>query len=346
MEIGSEFWETEIVKDLSINIPYAYNYFLTGRTALDFLIKEIKNNNKINKVYMPNYCCYSMIQPFVENGIEIEFYEVYFKDSTYNYNVNLDTSCELIFLMSYFGYSNESVKFIAAEFKKRNKIILEDSTHSWFSDEIFLDYSDYIFASLRKWTSLAGGAIAFKKNGDFLYNSKLKINEKYLSLRKKAAALKKEYIESKFGEKKLFLNIFNEAEETLNSDYKNYTLPVEIQNTIKHLDIEKIKYKRRENAEYLISELNKIPLIETLQLNNGDTPLFVPIIITNGKRNELRKYLIEKKIYCPIHWPLSSHHQINNKFLYENSISLVCDQRYSLNQMKKIIECIKVFLED
>ena len=71
--------------------------------------------------------------------------------------------------------------------------------------------------------------------------------------------------------------------------------------------------------------------------------MFVPIIVEN--RDKLRKYLIDKKIYCPVHWPLSNYHKIkvNDQEIYQNELSLICDQRYNLDDMKYIVDVIKEF---
>ena len=78
-------------------------------------------------------------------------------------------------------------------------------------------------------------------------------------------------------------------------------------------------------------------------MKENDCPLFVPILVEN--RNELRKYLISKNIYCPVHWPISSLHKLSDeeRYIYDHEISLVCDQRYNLEDMDYICECIKEF---
>ena len=61
---------------------------------------------------------------------------------------------------------------------------------------------------------------------------------------------------------------------------------------------------------------------------------------------ELRKYLIDNAIYCPIHWPKSKFHNgINQRaeMLYSQELSLVCDQRYGSEDMNRIVECIRKY---
>ena len=83
-EIGSEFWTVEqTVEKQRLFNAFKRNkcFFLSGRTALDFLIKNIKAKKPIKKAYLPSYCCYSMIQPFLDNDIQLIFYDVLLEEN-------------------------------------------------------------------------------------------------------------------------------------------------------------------------------------------------------------------------------------------------------------------------
>ena len=76
--------------------------------------------------------------------------------------------------------------------------------------------------------------------------------------------------------------------------------------------------------------------------------MFVPVLVPYGKRDELRKYLIENEIYCPVHWPESKYHKLDERteYIYQNELSLVCDQRYTESDMNRIVEVIKTYMEN
>jgi dTDP-4-amino-4,6-dideoxygalactose transaminase len=162
-------------------------------------------------------------------------------------------------------------------------------------------------------------------------------------MRKKAANLKRQFVNNDYIGNKEFLEIFNKAEELLEEDYENYILSDEDCVLVNKLDNNKITTKRQGNAEYLTENLKDINGIECIRMTEGSTPLFVPIIVMNGQRDKLRDILKDNQIYCPVHWPLSKLHTIENVFLYRNSLSLICDQRYSVNDMEKIVTIIKKF---
>ena len=72
-----------------------------------------------------------------------------------------------------------------------------------------------------------------------------------------------------------------------------------------------------------------------------DCLLFVPIILNNKIRDNLRDFLIKNKVYLPIHWP--QEEKINN--IFDKELSLICDQRYSTFQIQQYLDLILDFLE-
>ncbi len=342
-EIGSEFWELGIENNTVNSIEHDHLYLLSGRTALDYIIKDIKHSRKLDSVLLPSYCCFSMIQPFVNNNVKIEFYEVEYNNGRYDQHFDLETNCDAVLLMQYFGFQDDSVHQAITSFKNSGKIVIEDATHSWFSHNAFSKYSDYVFASFRKWTGIPGGAIAIKNVGQFSIDKPKQTNQEYIQLREEAAKEKKLFITKNTGNKDVFLNKFMQAETILDNDYANYNIPTRIEKKLKQLDSNTLKKQRITNAKFLIEQIKTIDGIQTVHYSPGNVPLFVPIIVENNKRDILRKFLTDNFIYCPIHWPLSDYHKVNNKFLFENTLSIPCDQRYAIPGMERIIETIRQF---
>lgn len=87
-----------------------------------------------------------------------------------------------------------------------------------------------------------------------------------------------------------------------------------------------------------------VPLINDDKSNQ--CPLFFPVCVPKGRRDDLKRHLIKNKIYCPIHWPLTEYHKNLSeraKRLYDEELSLVCDQRYGVEDMHRIVSCIRGF---
>ena len=80
-------------------------------------------------------------------------------------------------------------------------------------------------------------------------------------------------------------------------------------------------------------------------MKETDCPMFVPIYVPNGQRDRMKQYLIKQEIYCPVHWPISKHHRLSKKerLLYDNELSLVCDQRYTEEDMSRMADTIFAF---
>lgn len=338
-EIGSEFWFDDNFSNASENCSAGDFFMLSGRTAIDFIIKDIKSERSVKKVMMPSYCCDSMIEPFINNEIEVSFYSVGADSVKYDFN----NDGEIVFVMDYFGFSMPKMKEIAKREAENGKIIIYDSTHFLKTDEEWKKIAIYIFTSYRKWY-FANFASVEKLIGEFTEKAPQKTNEKYIELRNKAAKLKTDFINGKDICKDSFLNLFSLAEENLDEDYKNYFGVPRWQN------FDEILKVRKENAEVLIDEIKNIDGISLWksEIETHDFPMFVPIFLEEKSRNDLRNFLISNGIFCPVHWPLTDFHKIkeSDKKIYSSELSLICDQRYTKQDIRRQAGLIKKFFEE
>lgn len=327
-EIGSEFWQKY---DRSNKHDGSEVVVLSGRTALDFIIRDLKESGDFRSIMLPSYCCDSMIEPFVRNSIEVSFYPVSYQGITFPENDK-----DAILLLDYFGYVDDQITRIAKLAKDNGQIVIYDGTHYLGERAIF---ADYIFCSYRKWL-FCNYASVIKVGGQWNILCPTHTNKAYIELREKAAELKQNYIYKGVGEKNTYLNMFSDAEELLEQDYMDYFgEKVECNKTY-------IADVRRKNAKKLVEGLREIKEITLWRefVSDIDTPLFVPILVEKRIRNELRKYMIENQIYCPIHWPMTNLHSTAND-LFDMELSLVCDQRYSFDEIDREIEVIKNFFK-
>lgn len=340
MEIGSEYWKYDgnLNCDNSEfwNIGKDNKFLLSGRTAIYYVLKNILLENTVEKVYFPSYSCYSMAQAFEDLGIEIEYYDVYYNNGL-KYNINLDEECDIFFAMNYFGYSSTNMESYIKQFKERGKLVIEDITHSILTEKQYSEYSDYLIASLRKWFPIASGAVAVNINSNFLLESKNTSNENMIRIKQEAMENKKAYIEnSGIASKEIFLEQYSKSNKMLETDYQDYNIDEEALKILMGINLEEIIKSRTENVKVIYKKLEKNIDIKFLinDFNDKDVLIFVPIMLEKNKRDSLRKYLIENEIYLPIHWPVND--KINN--IIDNEISLVCDQRYNVNQIAEYID--------
>lgn len=332
-EIGSEFWNIPAGEENNL-FTEDTSWFISGRSALQAIIKEL---NGAKSVAMPSWCCHSMIKPFTDEGIEVNFYPVYPKNGIVQ---EINTDCDILFLMDYFGYTSENTV--------NHPLIIRDITHSVFS----ADYNDadYYFGSLRKWCGVWTGGYARAADGHKINNAANE-NHEYSLLRKKAMEAKNCYINGcpdengNFIKNKSYLKIYDNAEELLESCGVAPAAERDVE-LAKKLDIGYIKLQRRANAKILMEALNDFLIFP--ELKEHECPMFVPILVPNGKRDELRKYLIQHNIYCPVHWQISKYHKLDARTsaIYNSGLSLVCDQRYNEEDMIRMTNIIKGYWSD
>ena len=332
-EIGSEFWDVPLTNKENKLFPERTQWFLSGRCALQAIINDI-TIKKCRTVALPSWCCDSMIKPFIDAGIEVSFYPVYWNG---DFVQELRKDCDIILIMDYFGYTSKKT-----DLSNYKGLIIRDTTHSVFTKE-YSD-ADYYFGSFRKWCGIWTGGYAFSNDGHVIAVGEQNVDE-YVSLRMKAMELKKGYINFGVPSDKGFLALFNKAEELL-EDFEVAPAVKRDIDLLQYLDVKGIKQSRKKNAGILRQALKDWLIFQDMK--ESDCPLFVPVLVPGHNRDKLRKFLIDHEIYCPVHWPVSKYHKLDKRTtdIYENELSLVCDQRYTEADMDRIIENIKIFWKE
>lgn len=327
-EIGSEFWDIPICDGSNFLFPPDTVWYLSGRSAQQQIISDIKSKHNVKRAALPSWCCESMIIPFVRSGIEVQFYSIYIENGQLVRDLSSVADCDILLLMDYFGYAFKD------SFSGYPGIVIRDVTHSIFSKSY--NDADYYFGSLRKWAGFWTGGYAWGFDG-----SALPTDREYVSLRRRAMENKSQYINGATSSKEYLLE-FSEAEE-----YLEHCLPAgagerDIQMAGK-IDIVYLIEQRRKNAFKLLSELSDVAIFP--EINDFECPMFVPVMVPNGERDQLRQHLIKQEIYCPVHWMLTQYHNPDKRTMdiFNNELSIVCDQRYDENHMDRIIKAIHEF---
>ena len=351
-EIGSEFWIERIPDKLYQERDGVY--CLSGRTAIDLILQEILQKRLVQSVAMPAWCCDSMIAPFLAHGIDVKFYDVSLEtrmttndhESSISYsfsNTDSTDKIDIFYLTNYFGYENTLPIETVKRLKEKGCVILYDRTHSFLmEDEAYQEKADYSFASIRKWMGVVGGAAV---NG---LTEKTQLKEcPYIAIKEKAMRGKYRYLTGDGRVKKDdFLAAFGEFGHQLAADYCNYEMDDLSYTFYKQEDLHAMAKKRRENAAYIQKNLKGVQFI--YNLTDNSVPLFVPVLFkTKEQRDCVRKKLIEQQIYCPVHWPqpkqIPASFQVND--IVSRELSLICDQRYGIEEIERIVSQIKQIMQ-
>lgn len=342
-ELGSEFWLQDIQTECE-------TYALSGRTAIDLIIRDMMATGKPCKsVYMPAWCCDSMLQPFIDRGVAIQFYDVSIAENGLSCHVDENTDADILYVTNYFGYNSTLSTDVIEQFKLKECSVIYDRTHSLFRyEDDYIAIADYTFASIRKWLGVPCGAMLSKKEGQ-LALPKMK-DCSYINNKVEAMTLKATYMEQpKEDLKPIFLDLYGRFGHQLAEDYRDYKMDELSQNIWQYADKQALMKSRCANAVLLQVCLKEILHIHQLfTFVKGDCPLFVPVLLdSKEERDALRKHLTAHAVYCPVHWPKPALIPDGMKAneLYDHELSLLCDQRYGLDDMHHIVNTIKEFYQ-
>ena len=313
-------------------------FTFSGRNAIDLVLRDILKEHVVKKVYAPSYCCVSMLQAFFDRGLTVGFYEVGIENGRFIYEMPKTDSNTIVLIMSYFGLRVDEAHEVIQKMHENGAIVIEDVTHSLLSGKPFSEYSDYLVASLRKWFAVPTGGWAGKRQG--LIADKPTMDSNHAVEEKVAAMYEKyDYLTGKIESKEKFLL----ANAKFDNDLIHVDRMLRMDDTslgiLKKTDVNNTVKSRRENVKVLLNGLKDMTDVLTVPEVNLDidTPLFLPIFMKTENRDKLRRYLIEKGIYCPIHWPEVMGASVG---IRANELSLICDQRYSEGDMQAIIEAV------
>ena len=335
-EIGSEFEQPkEDQSGNGIKFPVQdYILTLSGRTAIELALEGIKT---ARKALLPSYCCDSMIEPFRKANIQVEYYDVSF-DGELSIHIDISDDIDILLWCNYFGFRQNMPDM--SFFKDRGGIIIEDITHSFLSDTVFNQQSDYLVGSVRKWDAVVcGGFYAPLRKRDRVFRLDTP-PEQYIEKRTTAMRLKAEYIaEEDESKKPVFLKMYSECNKWLSEYYSHMGIDDYSRRYLNKVNIGEYQAIRRENGEFLLHALEHMKGIYPLfPLEQMDCPLFIPLVVP-ANRNRIRDILTENGIYCPIHWPHPNASCKSN--LYELELSLVCDHRYGIKDMQRMVSVLE-----
>jgi len=286
-----------------------------GRNALLYLLKA----KKVKKLYIPYYLCDSVSEMLSMYGYDFE-----------NYNINSDfmpmfsktlNNDEYLYIVNYYGQLNN---YRVIQLKQKYHHIILDNTQAFFQKP--LDNIDTIY-TCRKFFGVPDGSYL---STDTMIKNDLEVDiSKY----------RMKHILGRYeGSASEHYNDFQNNEETLKTEQIKYMSKL-THNILGAIDYEKCIKTRNENYSFLESKFhihNKIKLIAP----NGAFayPLY------SKKSLEIKKELSKRKIYIPTLWPnvLNDTSEYSIEYDYaKNILPLPCDQRYTIEDMKYIVEEMK-----
>ena len=287
----------------------------TGRNAFEYILLA----NSYVKVYLPFFTCDVLLEPLNKHQIKYEFYTI---DEQLEplFDFNQIKSNEAFLYTNYFGLKD----FFIIQIAKFCKNLIVDSAQSFFSKPI--EGID-TFYSPRKFFGVPDGAYLYS-------NKKLEITfEKDLSYDRCSHLLKRLDCAAENGYEDFMVNDAN----LKNQDIKG--MSALSQTLLSAIDYNECAKKRIDNFNFLHQALKGSNKLEVNFLNIG-----VPMVYPYWSKNKnLRKKLLEKKIYTAIYWnnvkQWCKSVSLENRFVDE-IVYLPIDQRYDEMDLNKIIKIL------
>ena len=251
------------------------------------------------EILFPSYLCPTILTPFKKRNIKYKFFQV-------NKNLEIDIQelkskinrkTRAVFFINFFGFppDEQAIEYLFS-LKKSGIVLIEDCVQSFFSEINLI--GDYAFNSFRKFLPLDGSVIISEhKLNTNTINLRFSMYFFYKGIGKFLRMLNIHF--PIIDTSSLFLRLFKLAEDNY---YKHEYVNFDFWNKyiLSKLDINFMSECREKNFNKMLHEFKELAIINRIKENI--IPLGFPILV--GNRDEFRKVLISRKIFCPIHWKL------------------------------------------
>lgn len=316
-----EFKQTEIGGYMSLDTFDGKEFYPnllklnSGRNALCYIIQT----REIQTIYLPYYLCGVIESVCKDLSVKVINYHI---DSEFKPLIDTEAvkGDEWIYLVNYYGQlSDEQI----VDIYNKHKNIIIDNAQAFFCRPLKNIITLY---TCRKFFGVPDGAYVAVPEKDAL-----------IFLDRDYSTTRYEYVLGRF-------------EKTANEYYHEYKkneliideLPLKKMSLLtmeflKKIDYEMTKIRRTSNFIYLNKFLKNSNLLQLKIAEGAYAYPYKPKDIAK----ELRKKLIDKKIYVPILWPSNDFAGTSELSQYsEDILPLPCDQRYTEKEMKYIVDTI------
>ncbi len=285
-----------------------------SRNALAYLIKL----HGIKKLHIPYFLCDSVLKICKNYNVEVVFYHI--GEDFLPEVPSADFTKEWFYLVNYYGQiCNDKI----IQLSKVIKNLIVDNVQAFFQNPV---PNVPVIYNCRKFFGVADGAYLYsdKQLSDHIDNDISYDRMQFLLGRFEKTA-------NEFYPQYVANNQFFETEPIKN-------MSMLTQNIMCSIDYSRIKKTREANFTYLHEEFYNI---NKLNLFVPEGAFAYPLYIENGAK--IRKLLQSEKIYIPTLWPdvfsVCNTNDLEYK-LAESILPLPIDQRYSITEMKFLIERI------
>lgn len=284
----------------------------SARNCLKYILKA----QRPAKVYLPAYCCNSLLEPLVTEEINYSFYHL---DD--QFEIEGEPELQVDERLLYINYYSFKSNYIYKLYRKYGQQLIVDNSQAFFEPP--LPGVD-TFYSPRKFFGVA--------DGGYLYTDK-KLKESQVMINQDVSSQRFAHLVGRIEKNaSSYYAAYRSSEENLGNQPIKYMSEL-TERLLGAIDYCSVSLKRQRNFWALHSMLKHGSWYDINDMYN--TVPMTYIFFTDD--NKLREFLLEEKILVPCYWPgieqrLSG---LEKKFI-ENILPLPIDQRVSLPDLSRI----------
>ncbi len=336
--------------ELATRFPHRHCLWTdTGRSALLIAASSIRHRGGKPRVWIPAFSCASVSQPFRQAGFAIQYYPVGRGLSGDDQALPQPDAGETLLFIHYFGHRNEPMCKATEAYRAAGVHMIEDCVQAGLSRNIG-NHGDHAITSFRKLLPVADGAAILSREPIDAPATGLHLappDESFISARFMGKVMR-----GANAEPRDFLPLLEYAENTLLDRITPRHMSWLSQWMMARLDWIEAAKRRRANWLALSDGLLQAGLATLvnplfMSLQDDEVPLGFPVVVAKGQRENLRAYLAQQQIYCPVHWPLD-HLPDDQTFAIERGLAasmltVPIDQRMSPLHVARVIEALAAF---
>jgi hypothetical protein len=312
----------------------------TGRSALKLALLDwvARRPGASLRVWLPSYVCASVADAVAQLGLPLARYACRPGDS--GFEPPAPGANDVVVVVHYFGLLNEPALAWLAQQQGRAFGVIEDCVQAPYTQDAGAA-GDYAIASLRKWWPAPDGALV-RARLPLAVHALPEPDEGYVSRRAIAKLARGQYVDDA-----VYLGWVEESEELLQSSVPRQMSWLS-ERLLEGVDAAEAKQARRANwselAAGLAGQAKAVPLFATLPASAA--PLAFPLLMEDGLRDGLRRFLAGRRMFCPVHWPLPEDGTAAKDLLLSRRLlSLPLDQRYGVDEMRSLASAVVEYFE-
>jgi dTDP-4-amino-4,6-dideoxygalactose transaminase len=296
-----------------------------------------------------------VLQPFREEGVPVDFFRVRADLSIDPEHLEQQARAVRpagVLFINYFGFPpSPEAREVLLRLRGRCRVI-EDCAHGSFLEgagPAVGQTGDFVLTSFRKYLPVPDGGLVVNRT-ELSLPPLPEPQGRFARYRLLAKYLRGEFLNDGCREGRLedaYLFLFAEAERELDGAVPLEAMSAASEAVLAGTDLADVREQRRRNYAFLLRQFAEAPRLRSVgapllpELPPGVSPLVFPLRVAAGRRDALRRGLIARRVFCPVHWRLPE--EIDpGRFgesvrLSHECLGLPIDQRYAEEDLRGLV---------